>query len=112
MKHCDEKPELAGNRLEKIPRYKASFGVTFSDPRLLTASLTGVWKDTRDYSLENDPEKRMGGYFTCDLSLSRRIADRVRLSLELGNLLNNHFHESYNYRNPGRTICFRVRTEF
>jgi len=110
IEEADQKPELEGKRLQRIPRHKAAFGITFADPKLFTLSLVGNYMGSRYYNVENT--KRLNDYFTLDLKLIRKITNHTEIGLEVNDLNNKTWRESYKYETPGRTINIRFKTEF
>lgn len=92
-------PAIEGNRVPQVPTYQFGAGVTWADPRVLTATLqirvSGVQFDDDLNRFE------LGDYTVVDLSLSRIVTGRLHAFFAVENLFDVEYDVG---RTPLRTI--------
>lgn len=92
-------PAIEGNRVPQVPRYQFGAGLTWADPRLLTAS---VQVRVSGEQFDDDLNAfELGDYTVVDLSLSRGLGSRVHAFLAVENLFDVEYDVG---RTPLRTI--------
>ena len=100
-----------GNELPDQARHKVNWGLTYSNPKILTVSLKCRYVGSRWDDLENT--KKLEPYLTADLLLSRKITDFMELSLEINDLFDESWQEDYGwFASSGRTFMGRVKWVF
>ena len=100
-----------GNELPDQTRHKVNWGLTYSNPKILTVSLRCRYVGSRWDDLENT--KKLEPYLTADLLLSRKITDFMELSLEINDLFDESWQEDKDWlASPGRTFMGRVKLIF
>jgi len=100
-----------GNELPDQARHKVNWGLTYSNPKILTVSLKCRYVGSRFDDLENT--KKLESYLTADLLLSRKITDFMELSLEINDLFDESWQEDKDWLvSPGRTFMGRVKLVF
>lgn len=106
----EDKPELEGKYLALSPKEKYAFGITYSNPEIITVRLTGRYVGMR-YNDDNN-EVELESYFTTDLKLSRQIGKYLEAALSVTNINDVHFEEASGYKSPGRMIMGTVKLTF
>jgi outer membrane receptor for ferrienterochelin and colicin len=100
-----------GNQLIDQAEDKANFGLTYSDPKILTASLKCRYVGSRYDDLENT--KKLESYFTGDLLLSRKITDFMEASFEINDLFDESWSEDDDWlASSGRTFMGKLKLMF
>jgi outer membrane receptor protein involved in Fe transport len=82
-------PQLVGKELPQDPRHRASVGVAFDDPRVLTATV-GVRYLGSQYE-DDQNTLPMGSAVLLDVSLSRRVVSNLALYLAVENVLDEEY---------------------
>lgn len=110
IREFKENTVLEGKYLPWIPKWEASIGVTYSNPRIITAGLTGHYVGViYDDDLN---KKEIGNYFTMDLKLSRKITKNLEASLEINDLTDKTYQHSTYSISPGRTVMGNLKFTF
>lgn len=91
-------PQLVGKRLRRTPIQQASLRAEFSDPRLFTTSLLTRYFGDRYADDTND--RHIGDSVVVDLTVSRRLSDK----LELYAIAENLFDTAFQIDNSGDGI--------
>ncbi|MDP1569655.1 MAG: TonB-dependent receptor [Vicinamibacterales bacterium] len=92
-------PAIEGNRVPQVPAYQLGAGLTWADPRLLTAAL-----QVRVSGMQFDDDRNafeLASYTVVDLSLSREISGRLHAFMAVENLFDAEYDVG---RTPLRTI--------
>jgi len=84
-------PEDEGNDLPFEPTHKGRLGVTYSDPRYLTADLSATYVGQRYVDMENTEKDRLDDFVSLDLHLARRIWEVLLLEVNFENLLDERY---------------------
>lgn len=106
-----KKGTYEGNRLSDQAKHKANFGLTYSNPKILTASIKCRYVGQRWDDLENI--NKLESYLTVDLLLSRKMTDFMELSLEVNDLFDESWQEDKDWLvSSGRTFMGRVKVSF
>lgn len=87
-------PEIEGNRVPQVPAVQGGVGLTWTDPRIVTAAVQARFSGMQHDDDQNDFE--LGGYGVVDLQVSRAITRGIVGFLAVENL----FDEEYD---AGRT---------
>lgn len=103
-------PELEGKYLSHTPTENYLFGINYSNPKIITAKLTGRYVGKRYNDDKNTTE--LESYFTTDLKLSRQLWEHVTASLSMTNINNVKFEEADGYESPGIMVMGAVKVEF
>ena len=92
-------PDIEGNRVPQVPTYQFGAGVTWADPRIVTAALqVRVSGEQFDDDLN---AFELGDYTVVDLSVSRAVNGRLHAFLAVENLFDVEYDVG---RTPLRTI--------
>ena len=84
-----QQPSLEGNRLAQVPQHGATLNATYTNPRWLTASASARFIGPQ---YEDDQNTlRLGGYWTFDLFLSRRLAPWAEIYAGIENMFNTTY---------------------
>jgi iron complex outermembrane receptor protein len=108
------KTATEGKRLTYLPRWMTNVGAEYERGRL-TATLTGryvakLYTNDENKDVVSNVPSSYDPYFTLDTKLSLRLANHLKLSFSVDNLLNREFF--YSYLAPGRSCFVELRTEF
>jgi len=110
IKEYKDGPELEGNRLIDQPRHRFNAGFTYTNPDLFTINLRQRYVSDRYDDMENT--QKLDSYTTFDVKISRDITKFINASLEIEDLFNKTWQESYQWETPGRMIFGRVKIMF
>lgn len=92
-------PALAGNRVPQVPRYQLGAGVTYADPRRLTASLQlRMVAEQFDDDLN---QFRLGPFAVADAYVGRALGRRAQVYVAVENLAGVEYDTG---RTPVRTV--------
>lgn len=105
-----DRPEYEGNRLDGQPRYRFNSGFTYTNPDMFTINVRQRYVGDRYDDMEND--QKLDDYTTFDVKISRDITKFVVASLEVENIFDETWQESYQWDTPGRMIFGRVKIMF
>jgi len=84
-----DNPQLVGKQLAQDPAHRASFAITFDDPRLLTASLQSRFVGPQyEDDLNLQP---MAGFFIVDLAVSRQLVSGLEVFAAIENLFDRQY---------------------
>ena len=87
--NAPQQPALEGNRLAQVPQHGATLGVSYENPRWLTASAMARFIGPQ---YEDDQNTlRLGNYWVFDLFLSRQITRWGEIYLGFENLFNTTY---------------------
>ncbi len=100
-----ERPDLEKKYLKYVPKHTASASV-FLKNKIVNASIRGLYKGEQ-YGDDANTQK-LDSYFTFDLRLSKQIADKFIISLDVQDIFDNEHMETTDYISPGRVITGRV----
>ncbi|MCD6152634.1 MAG: TonB-dependent receptor [Syntrophobacterales bacterium] len=103
-------PQLEGNRLIDQPRHRFNAGFTYTNPDLFTINLRQRYVSDRYDDMENT--QKLDEYATFDVKISRDITKFIKASLEVEDIFNKTWQESYQWETPGRMIFGRVKVMF
>lgn len=105
-------PDIEGNHLAHSPQNKLNVGLTYDNPKLLTATLVGRFVD-HSYD-DNENTLKLNSYYTFDLYLSRSIGKHLKLTFDIENILDEEYDiPSFNlYRSSGRLWAASLTMEF
>ena len=103
-------PELEGNRLLGQPRYRFNSGFTYTNPDMCTINLRQRYVSDRYDDMEN--AQKLDDYATFDVKISRDITKFIEASLEVENIFDEVWQESYQWETPGRMIFGRLKIIF
>ena len=110
IKEFKEDPSLEGKYLPWLPKYQASIGVVYSNPKIFTARINGRWVGTIYDDDKN--KKEAGNYFTADLKLSRKFFKYIEASLAVTNLFDKEYQMTNSTMAPGRMIMGNIKFMF
>jgi len=110
IKEYKDRPELEGNRLIGQPRHRFNAGFTYSNSNLFTINLRLRYVSDRYDDMENT--QKLDEYATVDIKISRNITKFIKASLEIQDLFNESWQESYQWETPGRMIFGGVKIMF
>ncbi len=110
IREYQDGPELEGNRLIGQPRYRFNSGFTYTNPDMFTINLRQRYVGDRYDDMEND--QKLDDYATFDVKISRDITKFVVASLEVENIFDEAWQESYQWDTPGRMIFGRLKILF
>jgi len=105
-----DRPELEGNRLIDQPRHRFNAGFTYSNPNLFTFNLRLRYVSDRYDDIENT--QKLDDYTTVDIKISRNITKFIKASLEIQDLFDESWQESYQWKTPGRMIFGGLKIMF
>lgn len=105
-------PGNIGNRLSHTPVHKLNFGLTYDNPRWLTATLQGRYID--DSYDDNENTTRLDSYWAFDLRLQRLLWEHAILSVDVENIFDEEYDvPSFNtYEHPGRLWAVALTFQF
>ena len=110
IREYKDRPEYEGNRLDGQPRYRFNSGFTYTNPDMFTINLRQRYVGDRYDDMEND--QKLDDYTTFDFKISRDITKFVVASLEVENIFDEVWQESYQWDTPGRMIFGRLKIVF
>jgi iron complex outermembrane receptor protein len=110
IKDYKDVPQLEGNRLIDQPRHRFNAGFTYTNPDLFTINLRQRYVSDRYDDMENT--QKLDDYITWDVKISKNIMKVVEASLEVNDIFNKTWQESYQWETPGRMIFGRVKMMF
>ena len=110
IREYKDKPEYEGNRLDGQPRYRFNSGFTYTNPDMFAINVRQRYVGDRYDDMEND--QKLDAYTTFDVKISRDITKFIVASLEVENIFDEVWQESYQWETPGRMIFGRVKIMF
>jgi len=82
-------PDTEGNLLPQVPRHRASLRLDYLQPEVLNVSLRARVESLR---FDDDQNRlRLGGFFTADLTLDRRLGESWAAFVSAGNLFDRRY---------------------
>ena len=103
--------DYKGNQLADQAKHKANFGLTYSNPKILTASLKCRYVGSRYDNLENTT--KLEPYMTADFLLSKKVNNFLEISFEVNDLFNESWQEDDGWlASSGRTFMSRAKLTF
>ena len=110
IREFKENTALEGKYLPWMPKWETTVGITYSNPRIITARLDGHYAGV---IYDDDMNrKKIGEYFDMDLKLSRKITKNIEVNLVADNLTDRHYQQSTYSVNQGRTIMGGLKFTF
>lgn len=91
VRKFDSNPVLIGNFLPQVPRHRGTFGLAYSNKKLIDASAQLHYTSAQFDDDLNTPSKRLGGYTTVDFSSSRKVQENVDVFFSVQNVFNKEF---------------------
>jgi len=110
IKKYKDGPQLEGNRLVDQPRHRFNSGFTYTNPDLFTINLRQRYVSDRYDDMES--AQKLDDYVTFDVKISRAITKFIEASLEVEDIFNKTWQESYQWETPGRMIFGRLKIMF
>ncbi len=89
VKKDKNNPDLEGNYLEYDPRHKVHAGLTYQNPKIVNASLTGNYYNNIYFDGKNTLHE--SSYFTADISVSRTFVKRITAYVNVENIFNEKY---------------------
>jgi len=109
IKRCKEKPELKGKWLMHSPFNKVSGGIIYKkDPLRVSLLASYVGKRFDD----DDNEEKLKSYLLLNLKASWLIKDNIEFFLDISNLTDETYSESYKTIAPPRTFMVGTKIKF
>jgi outer membrane receptor for ferrienterochelin and colicin len=102
--------DLEGKRLVDQPRHRFNSGFTYANPDLFTINLRQRYVGHRYDDIEST--QKLDDYVTFDVKISRAITKFIEGSLEIEDIFNKTWQESYQWEMPGRMIFGRLKIMF
>lgn len=87
----EQSTALVGKYLPQVPRHRASAGLSYSNKRIVDAAVMGHYGSSQYDDDANTPSKLLGGYFTMDVTASRRVNADIDSFFSVQNVLNREF---------------------
>jgi outer membrane receptor protein involved in Fe transport len=84
-------PDIVGNTLPQVPAHRASFQVSFTDPRVATLAAQVLATGSQFDDDRNTPERRLPAYATLDFTASRALWRGINLFFAAQNLLDHQY---------------------
>ncbi len=110
IREFKENTALEGRHLPWIPKWETTLGITYNNPRIITARLVGHYVGV---IYDDDMNKRkIGEYFDMDLKLSKKITKNIEVNLVADNLTDRHYQHSTYSVNQGRAIYGGIKLIF
>jgi len=113
IEEYDPDPTLEDKYLKNTPLEKTSIGIVFSNPDILTASLSARHVGT--IYTKDDNSEHFGNYWTVNAKIGRKFRFNgyvLEASLEGQNLFNAEERENRYYRGPGSTYMCNLKFEW
>lgn len=101
----DERPELEGKSLKYAPEHAASFVAMWIN-NLANISITGQYKGQQ--FTDDTNTQTIASYTTFDVMISKSIAKKLTLSVDVRNIMNNKHLETAEYLSPGRLVSLKA----
>ncbi|MFP4393072.1 MAG: TonB-dependent receptor plug domain-containing protein [Desulfohalobiaceae bacterium] len=110
----EENPDLEGNYLPNQPKHKLHLGLNYQNPELV--DLTLIANYMRDIYFDDENTLDTGGYWTVDMSLSRRVMDRMQFFVQANNILDKEYpiflrQGRANDIAPGRIVMAGIKVD-
>lgn len=106
----EEKPELEGKSLKYSPKHKFTSGLLWQND-VLNTGLNVIYKGKQYTS--DDNLQSIDAYWSLNLRLSRSLLnEKILLSLNISDLLDNAHMETAEFLSPGRTIMLKIEGRF
>lgn len=91
-------PETGGKHPAYTPKHKASFGLAYTNPRVVAVRVAGRWVGVQYSSDTNSADSRMSPFFTVDARVAHSFfvgepRREIALSLGVSNLLDRRYVE-------------------
>lgn len=89
-------PLTEGKRPAWIPEHKFNVGLTYNNPRIITARLAGRYVGDKYYDERNTPTAEAGDFFVADAKIGRKFSlNRYLKDVNLSFAVNNIFDREY-----------------
>ena len=110
----EENPDLEGNDLPNQPKHKLHLGLDYANPEWVNINLMANYNQGIYFDAKNTLDT--GGYWTVDLSLSRKILDRTHVFMNAKNILGKEYpifkrEGRANNIAPGRVVMAGLRVD-
>jgi len=107
----DANPALIGNFLPQVPRHRGTEGLTYTNKRFADLGAQYRYTSAQYDDDTNDRTRRLGGFGTVDLVVTRQVHESTDLFFNMQNILNKEFVVQTNPRTIGapRQITFGFR---
>jgi outer membrane receptor protein involved in Fe transport len=107
----DANPALIGKFLAQVPRHRGTAGLMYTNKRFVDVGTQYRYTSAQFDDDTNDPTRRLGGFATVDLTVSRQMHETTDVFFNMQNLLNKEFVVQTNPRTIGapRQITFGFR---
>jgi outer membrane receptor protein involved in Fe transport len=101
VREFDANPALVGLYLPQVPKHRGSFNVAYSNPRILTASMTAFFygrqfdDDLNARTKPGDTTPGLPGYGTVELSALREIGRNLDVFFGVQNLFDKEYYVGF-----------------
>jgi len=87
----DANPAQIGKFLAQVPRHRGTAGLTYSNKRFVDVGAAYHYTSAQYDDDTNDPNRRLGGFATVDLTVSRQMHETTDVFFNMQNLLDKEF---------------------
>jgi len=87
----DANPALIGKFLAQVPRHRGTAGLTYTNKRFVDVGTQYHYTSAQFDDDTNDVTRRLGGFATVDLTVSRQVHESTDVFFNMQNLLNKEF---------------------
>lgn len=110
IKKFEAKPALEGKYLTLLPKHKASASIAYTNPQILNITADIRYVGDRYYDDANTESSAYQGYTLYDLKLSRKITENSEFILNIDDLFDKGYTETY--VSPGRVVMGTFKVNF
>jgi outer membrane receptor protein involved in Fe transport len=75
----------------QVPRHRGTAGLTYTNKRFVDVGAAYHYTSAQYDDDTNDPTRRLGGFATVDLTVSRQVHETTDVFFNMQNLLNKEF---------------------
>jgi outer membrane receptor protein involved in Fe transport len=87
----DANPAQIGKFLAQVPRHRGTAGLTYTNKRFVDVGAAYHYTSAQFDDDTNDPTRRLGGFATVDLTVSRQVHETTDVFFNMQNLLDKEF---------------------
>jgi len=87
----DANPALIGKFLAQVPRHRGTAALTYTNKRFVDVGAAYHYSSAQFDDDTNAPDRRLGGFATVDLTVSRQVHESTDVFFNMQNILNKEF---------------------